>query len=132
MPFRESQEFKTKSRSVDSLLKNLLAYVLERAEGGYSEIIPTLAAERLGLSSVEVLGLLMLLENDGVLRHHYRIYCRAGDGVLADVRTKEEVPRKIYCKFCDKDQNEDTLSVELIFQIMRDGLESSVRNKAVA
>jgi hypothetical protein len=132
MPFRESRDFKKKSPPVESLLKRVLAYVLERAEAGYSEVIPTLAAERLGLPSVEVLGLLMLLEDEGVLRHHYRIYCRSSDGVLADVQTKEEVLRETYCKFCDKNHSEEALSVELVFEIIPNGLKTWMRNRAVA
>jgi hypothetical protein len=132
MPSRESQKSKVNPRQVNEYVRQALAYAAERAESGYAEIVPTLAAQNLGLSSVEALAVLMVLEDAGALKHHYRIYCRPSDGVLADVESKKDVERLIYCKFCDKNHGEEDLNVELVFRIIPDGLNKLLSDRAVA
>lgn len=102
---------------VRSLLEKLKTYVTSRGEPGQHYVIPSLAAEHLGISTVETLGLLMLLEENGLLRHKYRIYCKDKDAVLLEVREQEDLPAQIDCKYCDRKHGESDLYIEVVFEI---------------
>lgn len=132
MPFRESQNSGVRSPGIEEFLNRALAYVAQRHEDGYTEIVPVLLAERLGVSSIEALSALMVLEDRGALEHFYRIYCRTSDGVLNDVKTKKEVAEAVYCRFCDRDHTEGQLNVELMFRVVPEALRGLLRTRAVA
>lgn len=132
MPFRESRNSRSNAGKLEEIVDRTLSYIVEQSGADRSEVIPPLAAAKLGLPLVEILAALMVLEDRGVLRHFYRIYCQAKDVVLGDVVHKEDVAAHLYCKYCDCQHGQDDVDVEVVFRIDRQGLNDLLRKRAVA
>ena len=100
-------------------LSALANYIARQASAGRREIVPSLAAEYLKSSEAGTLGLLMLLENERLLRSVYHVYCRNKGTLLLETTRKDEIPEAIYCKFCGEEHADpDELEIELVFQIV--------------
>jgi hypothetical protein len=125
-------EDQTSPPSVEAYLIKALAYVAERTATGQTEVIPSLLASYLRLSSLETLAILMVLEDEGVLSHFYRIYCRSTDGVIGEFKHKKEIPSARYCRFCDSEHSEEASEVEIVFRVNREKLNEILRKRAVA
>jgi len=83
------------------------------------DIVPALAARSLGTSEAEVLGLLMLFEEQGLLRPVYQVYCADKKTFLGEFNRKDEIPEAIHCEFCDEDHcDPEKLEVELVFRLL--------------
>jgi hypothetical protein len=132
MRSQESLNSKLDQRRLSDFISQALEYVVDTAGSGKREIIPSLAAEKLKLSYVETLGVLMVLEDRGLLHHFYRVYCPASDGSVCDVSDKKDIPALIYCKFCGKEHGEADVDVEVVFRIDDEKLNHFLRNRAVA
>jgi hypothetical protein len=114
---QESKTSITSNRRIRALVESLRAYVEERLKEGSHVVIPSVAAQYLGISTPETLGLLMVLEKEGLLSHRYRLYCKSNDTVLFETANRSSLPVDPYCKFCDRDHDEDELEVEVVFEI---------------
>jgi|ERR1700733_560842 len=132
MQSRESPSSKQDPQGLNKYVSQVLDYVVDRFAQGQKEVIPSLAAEKLKLSSVEILGLFMLLEDKGILQHFYRVYCRNKDAPLCDVADKEDIPEQIPCKFCGDEHGEIDVDVEVVFRINAEKLTDLLRKRAVA
>jgi hypothetical protein len=128
----ESPNSKLDQQRLEAFVGQASDYVVETARSGKREIIPSLAAEKLKLSYVETLGVLMVLEDRGLLHHFYRVYCPTSDGSVCDVPDKRDIPALIDCKFCGKEHREADVDVEVVFRIDDENLNHLLRNRAVA
>lgn len=133
MPFQKLENIKARHPKLSHQLDSLAAYIAGQIDRGSKEIEPALASQSLHLREIEVLALLMLLEEAGIVRHAYNIYCARQGTLLETVNEKREVPRVIYCKYCDKDHREpDDFEIELIFQTLEQASEPLRHNVAVS
>ena len=99
-------------------LTALAAYIGKQAEAGRMDIVPALAARSLDTSEAEVLGLLMLFEEQGLLKSVYQVYCADRKTLLGEFNSKEEIPEAIHCEYCGEDHcDPEKLEVELVFQL---------------
>ena len=97
----------------------MAGYIVRIREQRQTEIEPSLAARELRTTEAHVTGLLMLLEEEEMVRHVYNIYCAKNRAFLASARERNEIPRVLYCKFCEKEHNRpDDFEIELAFQII--------------
>jgi hypothetical protein len=118
MLFQKLQSIKDVHPSLAKSLDRLVVYVLKEFDAGRKEIVPALAAQALRKSEAEALGLLMLLEEKDLLASAYDIYCLEKGTFLKRVRSKKEIPKAIYCKFCDAEHSDpDDLEIQLVFPL---------------
>lgn len=120
MPFQTFEDIKLKHPHLRVKLDALANYIVGELEEGRSRIVPALAAAHLKQSEAETLGLLMLLEDAGLIRHQYDIVCRKTNAVLATVSSKSELEHVIpvLCQLCDAEHGADDLRIELVFEVM--------------
>ena len=131
MQFPRLENIKAKYPSLSRQLDDLAAYIVKEAGRGNKEIEPSLAAQSLGTSEAEVLGLLMLFEQEGLLKHVYNIYCGDKRTFLKSVYEKGQIPATIYCRYCDKEHTDpDEFEIELAFQILDSAWEPLHQNVA--
>ncbi len=119
MSFRRLENIKSAHPQLARLIDALKDYVAAEVGEGRTRIVPALAAVPLGLSEAETLGLLMLLEEAGLVLHGYEIVCRDNDAVLKKVSELSEVEDTlpIYCELCDEEHDADSVRVELVFEV---------------
>jgi hypothetical protein len=131
MQFRKLETIKARHPKLSQQLDSLAAYITEQLGDGRKEIEPALASRSLKLTEAEVLALLMLLEREGMVRHHYNIYCAHNRTLLKTVHEKAEIPSAIYCKYCDKEHcDPDEFEIELAFQVLEPAWEPLRQNVA--
>ena len=114
---QKSKSSITSDEHVKALTNKLRTYIEQSLRAGRHVIIPSVAAGHLGLSTPETLGLLMVLENEGLLQHKYRLYCKLNDAVVFETTDQRSLPVNPYCKFCDCNHNENELDIEVVIEI---------------
>ena len=103
MQFQVLESIKKEHPRLSQALDQLVGYILRLREKGQTEIEPSLAAQSLGVTEANVTALLMLLEDGQMVRHVYNIFCGKNRSFLTSVREVSEIPRVVYCKFCDEE-----------------------------
>jgi len=91
-------------------------YLSSQQREGVQDFLPKLAAVKLGLNEAAALGLLMLLEDAGLLAHQYDVLCRNTNALITSVPSLQEVEDGYDCNFCGRDHAADELRVELVFR----------------
>jgi len=108
-----------KHPSLRERLIALATYVAKEVDAGHRDIVPALAARALRVSEAEILGFLMLFEEQGLLTHVYQVYCAGKKTFLGEFESKKQIPDSIPCQFCDKDHcDPDELEIELVFRLV--------------
>lgn len=125
------ENIRRKHPGLEMELRRLQDYLTDRIKAGFDEVVPPLAAEALGLSSVETLGLLMVLEDSHLLRHKYRVYCKSKDAVLLEVDEKDDLPEETYCPYCNCVHPEEGLDIEVVFKIKMEAQEQPEKTAKV-
>jgi len=117
MPSRELENFNKRNPRLAPLVQKLEEYLRWLAEQGISEVIPRVAAAKLGISEADTLGLLTLFQDAYLVKPRYDLVCKATSSVLGSFYSLDDVPDQAECQFCDKDHDADDLRVDLVFEI---------------
>ena len=113
------ERIKAEHPKLSQALDALSEYISRQRLRGQSEIEPYLAAQALGTTEAYTLGLLKLLEDGGLLKHSYNIYCARQRTFLTSVQDVSDIPSVISCRYCDVEHcNPDDFEVELVFKVL--------------
>lgn len=125
------ESIKLRYPDLSQKLDSIAEYIVDQRARGAGEVEPELAARATRTTEATALGLLMLLEDEGLLKHVYNIYCSRTRSFLESVTDKRQLPRALRCRFCDAEHSDpDDLEVELAFQILDAAWEPLHRNVA--
>jgi hypothetical protein len=131
MSSQKLESIKLKYPGLSRRLDALAGYIADLQARGADEIEPALAARFLGTTEAAALALLMLLEEEGLLKHVYNIYCSRTRSFVESVDEKSEVPRALWCRLCDAEHADpDDMEVELAFRVLDAAWEPLHRNVA--
>ncbi len=111
------ERVKSQYPTLAPLLDRLADYLRTQAGAEVDTVEPKLVAAHLDISEAEALGLLMLFERAGILKHRYEIVCPTTKAVIKSVNTKEEIEDVLNCDFCDRSHDVDELEIDLVFDI---------------
>jgi hypothetical protein len=117
MPPNKLEAVKRKHPKLAEQIDRLAAYLAEQQRAGTTDFLPKLVAVKLGISEAAALGLLMLLEEAGLLSHEYHVLCKATNALIGSARSLSEIEDLYECDFCGKEHSaEQDIKVELVFR----------------
>lgn len=116
MPFPKLERVKAKHREASELLERMAAYIRHQVESGQEFVTPKLAAAAIGVNKGEAFVLLKMLEEAGLLRQQFNVYCRNQGILLKSVDTLDDLDKIQRCDFCDKQHHSNEFEVEIAFR----------------
>ena len=109
---------------LSDLMESLDQYLGETLakRGNTQEIVPVLVAKQFSIKEGLALALLMLSEDAGLLVPQYYVYCYKTESLLEKYGDRLDIPEKIYCKYDDKEHDDEEYYIELVFKFTKLGL----------
>jgi hypothetical protein len=117
MPSEKLETFSKENPQLAPRIRALEEYLQWQKDRGVKEIIPRVAAAKLGISEADTLGLLTLFEDASLVKHRYDLVCATSDGSIESFDSLDEIPDELYCRFCGDQHCSDDLRIELVFEI---------------
>lgn len=112
--FRRAQQAPLSPR-LRSLLEKVVAYL--KSKGADEEIVPKFVARAIDESEVSVITALRFLEQAGVTKQWYALFCKSTDVPLGKFPTLQQIPADVPCGVCDEEHclREGACKVEIIY-----------------
>lgn len=117
MPSKKLEAYSSSHPSLASFIQRLEEYIQWLREQGITEVVPRVAAAKLGLSEADALALLTIFRDAGLVRPRYDLICRRTKSTLASFYSVDEIPNEVHCEECGQDHDGDDVRVELVFEI---------------
>lgn len=107
-----------------SLLDKVVSYLKDN--GNDDEVVPKFVAKAIDESEISVITALRFLEQAGVARQWYGIFCKTTDVPLGRFASLSEIPEEFSCEICDEQHCfvEDTCKVEILYTVDWDKLDA--------
>ena len=118
--------FKGKTRSSDTsprletLVEKVTEYIRKQPHlASDTEFRPPMVSVAIGESELAVLAAFSVLEDAGIARHHYGLYCSSTNSPIEVYDSREEIPARAPCELCDRTHSLDKRSmwVEVFFTV---------------
>jgi hypothetical protein len=105
------------SPRLDQLIYRVVGYLKSRPSD--DEILPKIVGKAIGESEISVATVMRILEDRGVAKHHFGVYCGKTHVHLASLDDRPLPPSSIYCEVCDEDHchAEEDCKVEVYYTI---------------
>lgn len=117
MPSNKLEAVKRKYPALAKQIDDLAGYLSGQQQKGTDLFLPKLVAAELKTNEASALGLLSLLEDEGILTHEYHILCKATGALIATVPTLHDLNDSYPCDYCGRDHTqEDEVQVQLVFK----------------
>jgi hypothetical protein len=117
MPSKKLEAYSSSHPSLAPYIQKLEEYIQWLREQGITEVVPRVAAAKLGLSEADALALLSIFRDAGMVRPRYDLICRRTQSTLASFYSLDEIPDEVHCEECGQDHDGDDIRVELVFEI---------------
>ena len=111
------------SPRLDALIESVVAYLKTRPPD--EEITPGIVGRAIRESEMAATTALMILERDGITKHHFGIYCGETGVPLGSRDSAEDLPDEgVQCDVCDREHRlaDKTCNVEVYFTVDHDKL----------
>lgn len=116
MPSSKLEAVKRKYPALAKQIDALAGYLSEQQQKGIDFFLPKLVAAKLKTNEASALGLLSLLEDEGILTHEYHVLCKTTGALIAKVPSLRDLDDSYPCDHCGKDHaEEDEVQVQLVF-----------------
>jgi hypothetical protein len=117
MPSKKLEAYSSDHPSLAPFIQKLDEYIHWLRGQGITEVVPRVAAAKLGLSEADALALLSVFREAGFVRPRYDLICRRTKSTLASFYSVDEIPDELHCQECGEDHDGDDVRVELVFEI---------------
>jgi hypothetical protein len=107
------------SHRIQSLLTAVVSYLLYRP--AEDEVVPKFLAKALNESEISVMTAMRFLEQAGVAKQWFGLFCSETDVPLGRFAALQDIPKEIRCVDCDEQHSlaENTCKVEVFYTIDR-------------
>jgi hypothetical protein len=112
------ENFNKKHPSLAPLVEQLRQYIEFQRGRNVREVVPRVAAVKLGTSEADILGLLLLFEEAGYVKPRYDLICARNGAVITSAASLKYLPDEPECKFCGEAHDGEDLEIELVFEIL--------------
>jgi hypothetical protein len=128
--FKSNRDPLKASARLAAITRNVIDYIA--AHSDQEQFFPQILATALGESELAVLAALQVLDEKGVVRPRYGLYCARDSAPIEIYDSRSEIPSEANCEICDRELNldEETMYVELFFVVDRSALKREERNAA--
>lgn len=111
-----------RSPRIEALLGKVVAYLKSRPKE--DEVVPKFIAKAIGESEVSVITGLRFLEEAGVAKQWFAVFCGTSDVPLGRFPTLEDIPEEFRCDICDEQHclADRTCKIEVLYTIDREKL----------
>jgi len=116
---KKLESFSERNSTLAPLIEQLDSYLTWLVEHNVTEVIPRVAAAKLGISEADALALLGLFLEAGLVKPRYDLVCTVTKSVLGSYYSRDEIPDDAECRLCDRQHDADELRVELVFEIVK-------------
>jgi len=92
------------SPQLNALVNKVAVYLRSRAAD--DQIVPKIVGKAIGETEIRAFTALRVLEELGIVRHHFGLYCGKKGIPLKSIDDLSQLPTEIYCDACDEDHCE--------------------------
>lgn len=120
------------SSRLNAIIHKVVVYLKQNAADDY--VVPRFAAKSIGEPEVSVITALRLLEERGVTRQRFGVFCGRTSVPIATFDDLKEIPSQIYCEICDEEhtQSDRSCKVEVFYTVNRKELDRVSTAEAAA
>ena len=98
-------------------IDDLAVYLSGQQQEGTDFFLPKFVAAKLKTNEASALGLLSLLEEEGILTHEYHVLCKATGALITTVPTLRDLRDSYQCDYCGRDHTQEyEVEVQLVFK----------------
>jgi hypothetical protein len=117
MPSNKLEAVKQKYPALARQIDDVIGYLSVQQQKGTNFFLPKLVAAKLKTNEASALGLLSLLEEEGILTHEYHVLCKATGALISTVSSLRDLDETYQCDYCGKDHSqENEVEVQLVFK----------------
>ncbi|SDG00544.1 hypothetical protein [Terriglobus roseus] len=92
------------SPQLNALVNRVVVYL--RSRPGGDQVVPKIVGKAIGETEIRALTALRVLEEQGIVHHHFGLYCTEKGIPLESIDDLSQLPAEKYCDACDEDHSE--------------------------